>query len=86
MPPEDFGKALEWAKDPTSNPDFVRNVILALEGAQLAGQADVNATRRAVEALASAMGIIPSSEKVSPRKGPPAEPIDTELAALIREE
>ena len=86
MPPEDFGKALEWAKDPTSNPDFVRNVILALEGAQLAGQADVNATRRAVEALARAMGIIPSSEKVSPRKGPPAEPIDTELAALIREE
>jgi hypothetical protein len=86
VPPEEFGKALEWAKDPASNPDFVRNVILALEGAQEAGQADAHAARRAVEALARAMGIIPSSEKVSPRKSAPAEPIDAKLAVLVREE
>ena len=81
MPPQDFTKAREWASTPEASPEFVRNVILALQDAQTAGEADAGAARRAVEALARAMGIIPSSEKVT--KSPvESAPLDDELAAL----
>lgn len=81
MPPEDFAKAREWASTPEASPEFVRNVILALQDAQSAGEANAASARRAVEALARAMGIIPSSEKVT-KSSVESVPLDDELSAL----
>jgi Transposase IS66 family len=86
VPPEEFARASAWANEPESAPDYVRNVILALQDAQAVGEADAGAAKRAVEALARAMGIIPSSEKAD--KAPPrsSPPVDEELARLVDDE
>jgi Transposase IS66 family len=83
VPPEDFQQAQAWASAPEASPDFVRNVILALQDAKEAGEGGAASARRAVEALARAMGIIPSSEK-TPKAAPrDAVPVDEILARLL---
>lgn len=56
-------KAIDWANSTDATPDFVRNVILNLQQAQQKGEQGEAAAKRAVDALARAMGLIPSSEK-----------------------
>ena len=81
---EDFHKALVWAKEPEAGPTYVRDVILSLEEAHRQG--NEAASKRAVEALARAMGIIPSSEKEPKRPPESAPPLDTSLAKLLETE
>ncbi len=56
-------KAIDWANSTDATPEFVRNVILSLQQAQQKGVEGEAAAKRAVDALARAMGLIPSSEK-----------------------
>jgi Transposase IS66 family len=86
VPPEEFAQARAWANEPEATPDYVRNVILALQEAQAAGEADAKAAKRAVEALARAMGIIPSSERAEKVQSRPSPPVDEELARLVEDE
>jgi hypothetical protein len=65
----------------------VRNIILSLQAAQAAGESGAAEAKRAVDALARAMGIVPSSEKVDKAKSKAAEiPVDQELAKLVDDE
>jgi hypothetical protein len=66
----------------------VRNVILALGDLKSAGDEGQLRARRAVEALARAMGIVPSSEKVSPPKRPikSSMAVDEEILGLLNDE
>ena len=67
-PNEDLAKSVEWARNPTATPKFVRNVILTLQEAQDKGAEGGAEGKRALDALARAMGIVPSSEKTKKEK------------------
>ena len=74
---------MEWARNPTATPKFVRNVILTLQEAQDKGAEGGAEGKRALDALARAMGIVPSSEKTKKEKIPKTRPIEeSELEGL----
>lgn len=83
LPKEDLAKSMEWAHTPTATPEFVRNVILALQEAQNKGDESEAAGKRALDALARAMGLVPSSEQTPKKKIPISKPLEqSELERL----
>ena len=76
-------KAIDWANSTDATPEFVRNVILNLQQAQQKGEQGEAAAKRAVDALARAMGLIPSSEKTPKVKVAKSVPLaDDDLEGL----
>jgi hypothetical protein len=82
----DLRKSKVWAAEPSASPEYVKNVIQALQEIEESDDPKA-ATRGLVAALARAMGIESSSEKVPPKsKKGDVDDLDPEIVSLLKSE